>query len=50
MRDKVKLNKHYTWDILEINWSEIKVTFNEKVINLPRSITVNYGINLKSGI
>ena len=38
--EKVKLNKHYIWDILEIDWSEVKVTFNGKVINLPKSITV----------
>ena len=38
--DKVKLNKHYVWDILEIDWSEVKVTFNEKVIYLPKSITI----------
>ena len=30
--DKVKLHKHYIWDILEIDWKEIKVTFNGKVI------------------
>ena len=47
--DKVKLNKHYIWDILEVDWSEIKVTFNRKVINLPKSITVKLGINLKLG-
>ena len=35
--DKVSLNKHYN---LEIDWSKIKVTFNGKVINLPKSITV----------
>ena len=40
MMDKVKLIKHYIWDILEIDWSEVKVTFNGKVINLPKSITV----------
>ena len=40
MKDKVKLNKHYIWDILEIDWSEVKATFNGKVINLPKSITV----------
>ena len=40
MMDKVKLNKHYVWDILEIDWSEVKVTFNGKVINLPISITI----------
>ena len=31
--DKVKLNKHFIWDILEIDWKEIKETFNGKVIN-----------------
>ena len=40
MPDKVKLNKHYMWDILEIDCSQIKVTFNGKVINLPNPITV----------
>ena len=40
MTDKVKLNKHYMWDILEIDWSKIKVTFNGKVISLPKSIMV----------
>ena len=40
MMEKVKLNKHYIWDILEIDWSEVKVTFNRKVINLPKSISV----------
>ena len=38
--DKVKLNKHYIWDILEIDWSKVKVTFNGRVINLPKLITV----------
>ena len=40
MTDRVKLNKHYIWEILEIDWSEVKVTFNGKVINFPKSITV----------
>ena len=40
MTDKVKLNKHYMRDILEINWSEVKVTFNGKVMSLPKSIMV----------
>ena len=40
MMDKVKLNKYYLWDILEIDWSEVKVTFNGKVINLPKLTTV----------
>ena len=37
--DKVRLKKHYVCDVLEIDWNEIKVTFNGKVINLPKSIT-----------
>ena len=40
MTDKVKLNKHYMWDILEIGWSEVKVTFNGKLISLPKSIMI----------
>ena len=47
MIDKVKLNKHYTWDVLEIDWSEVKVTFNVKVINLSKSITVTLWDNFK---
>ena len=38
--DKVKLNKHYIWDILEIYWNEVQVTFNGKAINFPKLITV----------
>ena len=40
MPDKVEINKHYIWDILEVDWKEVKVTFNRKVINLPKSITI----------
>ena len=40
MTDKVKLYKHYMWDILEIDWSEVEVTFNGKVISLPKSVMV----------
>ena len=45
--DKVRLNKHYVWDILEIDWSGVKVTFNGKVINLPKSITVKLWDKIK---
>ena len=47
MMDKVKLNRHYVWDILEIDWSEVKVTFYGKVINLPKSITIKIWDKLK---
>ena len=36
--DKVRLNKHYMWDVLEMDWSKVEVTYNGKVINLPKSI------------
>ena len=38
--DQVKLNKHYIWDILEIDWSKVKVTFNGRVISLPKLISI----------
>ena len=40
MIDKVKLNNFYIWDILEIDWSEVNVTFNGKVISLPKLRTI----------
>ena len=40
MPDKVKINKHYIWDILEVEWKGVKVTLNGKVINLLESITI----------
>ena len=39
---KVKLNKHYIWDILEVDCKEVKVTFNGKVINLLKSVTIKF--------
>ena len=27
--ENIKLNKNYIWDILEIDWKEVTVTFNE---------------------
>ena len=47
MIDKVKLNKHYIWDILEIDWSEVKVIFNGRVIRLPKLITIKLWDKLK---
>ena len=38
---------HNILDILEIDWKEVKVTFNEKAINLPRSITIKLQYKFK---
>ena len=35
-----KLNKNYTWDMLEVDWKEVTVTFNDNKINLPRVVTI----------
>ena len=40
--DKVKLNKHYIWNILEVDWKEVKLVFNGQVINLLKSVTIKY--------
>ena len=40
--DKVELNKHYIWDILEVHWKEVKVMFNGKTINLLKSVTIKF--------
>ena len=38
--ENIKLNKNYIWDTLEIEWKEVKVTFNGNEINLPRVVTI----------
>ena len=32
----IKLNKNYLWDMLEINWNEINLSFNGNEIDLPK--------------
>ena len=36
----IKLNRHYLWDTLEINWNEIKLMLNGNKIDLPKIITI----------
>ena len=36
----IKLNKNYLWDMLEINWNGIKLSFNGTEIDLPKLITI----------
>ena len=35
-----KLNKNYLWDTLEINWSNITITFNDNKIDLPKIVAI----------
>ena len=38
--EDIKLNKNYLWVTLEINWNEIKLSFNGNEIDLPKIITI----------
>ena len=45
--ENMKLNKNYIWDVLEIDWKEVTVTFNESEINLPRAVTIKLQDKIK---
>ena len=45
--ENIKLNKNYIWDMLEIDWKEIMLTFNENKTNLPRVVTVKFHDKIK---
>ena len=45
--ENVKLNKNYMWDMLEIDWKEVTVSFNENKINLPRVVTIKLQDKIK---
>ena len=36
----IKSNRNYLWDMLEINWNKIILTFNDNKIDLPKIITI----------
>ena len=36
----IKLNRNYLWDMLEINWNKIMLTFNDNKIDLPKIVTI----------
>ena len=38
--ENVKLNQNYIWDTLELDWTEVNVTFDNNKINLPRSVMI----------
>ena len=38
--ENIKLNKNYLWDMMEIDWTEVTVTFNDNKINLPRIVVI----------
>ena len=42
-----KLNKNYLWDILEIDWKEVTVTFNGNKIDLPKVVIIKLQDKIK---
>ena len=38
--ENIKLNKNYLWDMMEIDWKEVTMTFNNNRINLPRIVAI----------
>ena len=42
VHEKVKLKRNYIWDIIEIDWKEVNVTFKGNRINLPKSVTIKF--------
>ena len=45
--ENIKLNKNYLWDMMEINWKEVTVTFNDNKINLPRIVVIKLHHKIK---
>ena len=43
----VKLNRNYLWDMLEINWNKVTVTFNDNKIELPKTVTIKIWDKIK---
>ena len=40
--ESIKFKKNWIWDVLEIDWKEVKVTLNGKEINLPTSVILPF--------
>ena len=45
--ENIKLNKNYLWDMLEIDWKEVTVTFNDNKIELPRIVAIRIWDKIK---
>ena len=40
--ENVKLKKKWIWDVLEIDWSNVSITLNDKEIDLPSSVKIPF--------
>ena len=41
------LKKNCIWDVLEVNWNNVRVTLNDKEVNLPGTLTIPLAGKLK---
>ena len=39
----MKLRQNHIWDIIEIDWKEVNVTFNSNKIKLPKFVMIKFG-------
>ena len=53
----IRLNRNYLWDMLEINWNKIMLTFNDNKIDLPKIVRrmlnqepLNFHMMMRQGI
>ena len=40
--ENVKLKKNWIWDVLEIDWSDVRITLNDNEICLPRLVIIPF--------
>ena len=44
----IKLKRNYIWNVIEIDWEEVNMTFNSNKINLPKSVTIMFRDKFKN--
>ena len=40
--ENIKFKKNWIWDVLEIDWKEVKMTLNGNEVNLPTSVILPF--------
>ena len=46
--DNVTLKKNWIWDVLEIYWTDVCVSLNDKEINVPMSVVIPISYKIKA--
>ena len=46
--ENIKFKKNCIWDVLEIDWKEVKMTFNGNEINIPMSVVLPFTDKLRA--